>query len=41
MFKKPDYCCMVKVVVFECADKLTRLYSMNVYCLEYKKEVAE
>ena len=29
----PDLCCNVKVVVFDCADKLTRLYSMSVYCL--------
>ena len=31
----PDFCCIVKMVVFECSDKLTRLYSMSVYCLEY------
>ena len=24
------------MVVFECAYKLTRLYSMSVYCLEYR-----
>ena len=33
----PDFCCIVKMVVFECSDKLTRLYSMSVYCLEYRQ----
>jgi hypothetical protein len=28
------------MVVFECADKLTRLYSMSVYCLEYRQAEA-
>jgi hypothetical protein len=29
------------MVVFECSDKLTRLYSMGVYCLEYRQAAKE
>ena len=27
--------------LFECSDKLTRLYSMSVYCLEYRQAPVE
>jgi hypothetical protein len=29
------------MVVFECSDKLTRLYLMSVYSLEHKQAAAE
>jgi len=37
----PDCCCIVMMVVFLCSGKLTRLYSMSVYCLEYRQAAAE
>ena len=37
----PYFCCIVKMVVFECTDRLTRLYLMSVYCLEYRQAAAE
>ncbi len=37
----PDVCCIVKMVVFECGDKLMRLYSISVYCLEDRQTAAE
>ena len=37
----PYFCCIVKMVVFECVDKLTRFYSTSVYCLDYRQGEAE
>ena len=37
----PDLYCIVKIVVFEYSDKPKRIYSMRVYCLEYRQAAVE